>query len=74
MGLWKNVAHIKIFSSWRDISNEVRCASNKDFMPKLCPWEVETPIYPNRLLSFGNSSPRVRFLEVFGFQLFLNNK
>ena len=33
-------------------------------MPKLRPWEVETPIYPNGAHSFGASSPRVRVLAV----------
>ena len=57
-----------------DISNEVWYASNRDRMPKLCPWEVETPIYPNGAYSFGASSPRVKVLDVLGFPLFLNNK
>ena len=47
-----------------DISNDVSCASNGDSMPKLRPREVETPIYPNGAHSFGDSSPRVRFLDV----------
>jgi len=47
-----------------DLSNEVWYASNGDRMPKLRPWEVETPIYPNGAHSFGASSPRVRFLDV----------
>ena len=47
-----------------DISNDVSCASNEDSMPKLRPWEVETPIYLNGAHSFGASSPRVMFLEV----------
>ena len=47
-----------------DLSNNVSCASNGDSMPKLQPWEVETPIYPNGAHSFGDSSPRVRFLDV----------
>ena len=47
-----------------DISNEVWYTSNGDRMPKLRPWEVETPIYPNRAHSFGASSPRVRVLVV----------
>ena len=45
-----------------ELSNDVSCASNGDSMPKLCPWEVETQIYPNGAHSFGASSPRVRFL------------
>ena len=47
-----------------DLSNEVWYASNGDRMPKLRPWEVETPIYPNGAHSFGASSPRVRVLAV----------
>ena len=38
-------------------------ALNRDSMPKLHPWEVETPIYPSEAHSFGTSSPRVKFLE-----------
>ena len=45
-----------------ELSNDVSCASNGDSMPKLRPWEVETPIYLNGAHSFGASSPRVRFL------------
>ena len=48
--------------------------SNGDRMPNLRPWEVETPIYPNRAHSFGASSPRVRVLAVQDFPLFLNDK
>jgi len=33
-------------------------------MPKLQPWEVDVPIYPNGAHNFGTSSPRVRFLDV----------
>ena len=55
---------LKIFSPQIDISNEVWYASNRDRMPKLRPWEVETPIYPNEAHSFGASSPRVRVLAV----------
>ena len=47
-----------------DLSNEVWYVSNGDRMPKLRPWEVETPIYPNGAHSFGASSPRVRVLAV----------
>ena len=47
-----------------ELCNDVSCASNGDSMPKLRPWEVETPIYPNGAHSFGASSPRVRFLDV----------
>ena len=54
----------EIFSPRIDLSNDVSCASNRDNMPKLRPWEVETPIYPNEAHSFGASSPRVWFLDV----------
>ena len=54
----------KICSPRIDLSNEVWYASNEDCMPKLRPWEVETPIYPNGAHSFGASSPRVRVLAV----------
>ena len=64
----------KICSPRIDLSNEVQFTSNGDHMPKLRPWEVETPIYPNVAHSFGASSPRVRVLNVQGFPLFLNNK
>ena len=30
-----------------DLSNEVLYASNGDCMPRLRPWEVDVPIYPN---------------------------
>ena len=43
-------------------------------MPNLHPREVDVPIYPNGAHSFGASSPRVRFLDVLDFPLFLNNK
>ena len=64
MGLWTDVSHTKIFSPRIDISNEVWCASNGDHMPKICPREVDVPIYPNQAHSFGASSPRVRVLDV----------
>ena len=56
------------------LSNELLSVSNEDRMPKLRPWEVETPIYPNGTHSFGASSPRVRFLDVYNSPSFLNNK
>ena len=43
-------------------------------MQTLRPREVETPIYSNGAHIFGASSPRVRFLDVSGFTLFLNNR
>ena len=55
---------LKIFSPRTDISNAVWFVSNKDRMPKLHPREVETPIYPNGAHIFGDSSPRVRVLDV----------
>ena len=63
MGPWTNVL-FQICIPRIDISNEVWYASNGDRMPKLRPWEVETPIYLNEPHSFGASSPRVRFLDV----------
>ena len=57
-----------------DLSNNVSCASNGDSMLKLCPREVETPIYPSEAHSFDTSSPRVRFLDVSNSTFFLNNK
>ena len=70
---WEN-GRIRSCSPRIDISNGVWCTSNGDHMPKLCPWEVETPIYPNSAHSFGASSPTVRILDVSDFTLFLNNK
>ena len=43
-------------------------------MPKLRPREVDVPIYPNRVHSFSDSYPRVSYLNVEDFSLFLNNK
>jgi hypothetical protein len=44
-------------------------------MPKLRPREVDVPTYPNGAhMTFGVSSPRVRFWDVRVFPLFLNNK
>ena len=74
MGPWTDVSHIKSFIPRIHISNKLLSTSNRDHMPKLRPQEVETPIYPNGAHSFGTSSPRVRFLDVSGFTLFLNNK
>ena len=51
------------------LCNDVSCVSNRDSMPKLRPWEVETPIYPNEAHSFGASSPRVRFLGCLGVSI-----
>ena len=64
MGPWTNVSHPKSCTPQIDISNKVLCASNGDHMPKLCPRQVETPIYPNGAHSFGASSPKVRVLDI----------
>ena len=64
----------KLCTPRTDLSNELLSASNGDRMPKLHPWEVEPPIYPNGAHSFGASSPRIRFLDVSDSTLFLNNK
>ena len=61
-------------SSWTDLSNEMLCASNGDHMPKLQPQEVDVLVYPNGAHNFGASSPTVRFFDVQGFPLFINNK
>ena len=74
MGPETNISHTESFIPRIYISNEVWFTSNRDHMPKLHPLEVETPIYPNGAHSFDTSSPRVRVLDVYGFQLFLNNK
>ena len=74
VGPWTNVSHTKSFTPQIDLSNELLSTSNRDRMPKLRPWEVETQIYPNETLNFGVSSPNVRFLDVSIFPLFLTNK
>ena len=74
MGTWTNISHTKSCSPQTDLSNKIFSALNRDWMPKLRPWEVETPIYPNGSHSFGASSPRVRFLDILDFSLFFNNK
>ena len=38
------------------------------------PGKLVVQLIPTRPQSFGASSPRVRFLDVYGFSLFLNNK
>jgi hypothetical protein len=53
----------KSCSTQIDISNKIWNASNKDRMPKLRPWEVDVPTYPNGAHSLGVSSPRVRPLD-----------
>ena len=55
-GFMDQSCSFKICSPRVDLSNEVWNASNGDRMLKLCPWEVETPIYPNGAHSFGTSS------------------
>jgi hypothetical protein len=48
-----------------DISNDVSYTPNGYSMPKLRPREIDVPIYPNGAhMTFGASSPRVRFLDV----------
>jgi hypothetical protein len=50
-------------SSRKDLSNGLSRASNRDRMQKLRPREVNVLTYPNGAhMSFGVSSPRVRFL------------
>jgi hypothetical protein len=47
------------------LSNELSCALNEDRMQKLRPREVDVLTYPNGAhMTFGASSPRVRFLDV----------
>ena len=47
------------------LSNDVSYVSNGDSMPKLQPREIDVTIYPNGAhMTFGASSPRVRFLDV----------
>ena len=46
MGPWTDVAS-QSGSARIDLSNEPLYASNEDRMPKLRPWEVGVPIYPN---------------------------
>ena len=72
--LFLAVFRVLNFRSRFEALNEVLCASKKDRMPNLRPWEVDVPIYPNGAHIFGASSPRVRVLDVYGFPLFLNNK
>jgi hypothetical protein len=51
-----------------DLSNELSCAYNGDRMQKLRPRKVDVLAYPNRAhMTFGASSPRVRFLDVSSF-------
>jgi hypothetical protein len=41
-------------------------------MQKLRLWEVNVLTYPNEAhMNFGTSSPRVRFLDVWGFGMFI---
>ena len=46
MGPWIDVAS-QSGSTRIDLSNELLYASNENRMPKLRPWEVGVPIYPN---------------------------
>ena len=48
-----------------DISNKVLTTSNEDRMQKLGPREVDILTYPNGAhMTFGASSPRVRFFYI----------
>ena len=71
---WIDVSRSNNDSARIDLSNELLYASNGDRMPKLRPREIDVPIYPKRGPQFGVSSSRVRFWNVKGFPLFLNNK
>lgn len=73
MGLQSMFSTQKLYFSDRCL-NEVFWVSNGNCMPKLWPREVDVPIYLNAAHSFGTSSPKIRFLDVYGFPLFLNNK
>jgi hypothetical protein len=47
------------------LSNELSCTPNIDRIKKLRPREIDVLTYPNRShMTFGTSSPRVRFLDV----------
>jgi hypothetical protein len=47
------------------LSNKLSCTLNTDRMQKLRPREVNVLTYPNGAhMTFGASSPRVRFLDV----------
>jgi len=52
MGPWTDVTS-QSGSAWIDLSNELLYASNGDRMPKLRPWEVGVPIYPNEAHSLA---------------------
>jgi hypothetical protein len=44
-------------------------------MQKLRPYEVNVLTYPNEAhMTFGASSPRVRFLDVYGFGIHVYHK
>ena len=71
------ISIINSCNPWIDLSNDISCASNGDSMPKLQPREINVPIYLDETHSLAFhliSSQRVRFLDVYGFPLFLNNK
>ena len=38
---------VRICSPRIDLSNDVSCASNGYSIPKLQPWEIDVPIYPD---------------------------
>jgi hypothetical protein len=59
---------VDICIPWIDLSNNVSYASNGDRMEKLRPREADVLTCPNGShMTFGASSPRVRFLDVYGF-------
>jgi hypothetical protein len=63
--LWTTIFSINRCIPRIDLSNNVSYVSNGDHMQKLRPREVDVLTYPNRAhMTFGASSPRVRFLDV----------
>jgi hypothetical protein len=55
-------------NSWLDLSNRLSSVQNKDCMQKLRPQEVGIPTNPiGAHKPFGVSSPRVGFLDFYGF-------
>ena len=74
MGPWTDFALPKSYSTQIDLSNKLLYVSNRDWVPKLRPREVDVPTYPKQGPQFGVSSSRVRFCDIKGFPLFLNNK
>jgi len=58
---------------WIDISNDVSCASNGDSIPKLRPWEIDIPIYPDGadILAFHLLGLGFWMFRVFSFMLYV---